>query len=844
MKMTNLLLLLAGLAISATCALAQEPASAPPDPLTAITSYKMGDSREPLSVVQDLVKAALAQPEGKAALAARLATLLGSDATIECKRFVCRQLALIGGPAEVPLLAPLLTEAALSDMARFALERIPFAEADAALLEALPACSGTIQIGLVNSLGMRQCANAVAPLSEMTKAEDAALAEAAVSALGRIGTPEACAALEALLGETRPELVLALHDALLRCADKLLADGQRTDAIRIYNNLLETPGQARVAAFQGMVTALGDEGVDLVLLRLKDGDPAFREMAIHVARALAGDAVTRQLAESLPELDASGQVMLLDVLAERGGTDARSAALTALESADDAVRQAALAALARLGTEADVMMLARLAAGTKGDEQAAVQRILARLPGAAVDQEILANLDAGEQTIRRQLIAATAARHIAAAIPQLLSLAQAPEPELHEAALLALAELATPADFDALAGLLQAIPSETGRELLQSAMVSVLKRVTDEQARNAPVLAALNAATDVMLRVSLLNVLGKLGDAAALPALRAALQDPEENVRLAAAGALADWPRAEATGDLAGVLAQETTAAVRDRALRGYLRLLAMPGAMPMRDVLARHEQLLASAASLEEKKIVLAAFGQVPCIAALRAVAPYLDDEQFRTEAIAAALDLAAPLSGAYRSEVEAMLARIAQLTSDPAAIQRIEAVRTLRARFEDFVMGWEIAGPFSETGKNMSALVETAFPPEDPAANTVEWQVLPVGTDANRPWLLDLTHFAKCDNCVAYLRTAIVAPETVQALMQLGSDDSVKVWLNGTLVHTVNESRGAAPDTDRVPVTLNAGENNLLLKVVNGGAGWGACIRFRTADGGPLPGLTCLVK
>jgi hypothetical protein len=57
----------------------------------------------------------------------------------------------------------------------------------------------------------------------------------------------------------------------------------------------------------------------------------------------------------------------------------------------------------------------------------------------------------------------------------------------------------------------------------------------------------------------------------------------------------------------------------------------------------------------------------------------------------------------------------------------------------------------------------------------------------------------------------------------LSLGSDDSFRIWLNGKLVADKKIARGVAPDQDKVKVNLVAGENKLLLKVANGGGGFG---------------------
>jgi hypothetical protein len=92
---------------------------------------------------------------------------------------------------------------------------------------------------------------------------------------------------------------------------------------------------------------------------------------------------------------------------------------------------------------------------------------------------------------------------------------------------------------------------------------------------------------------------------------------------------------------------------------------------------------------------------------------------------------------------------------------------------------------------------------------------------------------------NAVAYLRATIWSPREQKATLLLGSDDGVKVWLNGKMIHAKNVARGVSPDEDKVPVALREGANELLLKVTNGAGDWGAIVRFAGADGKPLRNL-----
>ena len=79
--------------------------------------------------------------------------------------------------------------------------------------------------------------------------------------------------------------------------------------------------------------------------------------------------------------------------------------------------------------------------------------------------------------------------------------------------------------------------------------------------------------------------------------------------------------------------------------------------------------------------------------------------------------------------------------------------------------------------------------------------------------------------DYHVAYGSIALDAPRRQQTIMHAGSDDAVKVWLNGELVHNNPVDRGAWDFQDQFPITLKKGKNILLVAVYEG---WGAWTGF----------------
>jgi len=109
----------------------------------------------------------------------------------------------------------------------------------------------------------------------------------------------------------------------------------------------------------------------------------------------------------------------------------------------------------------------------------------------------------------------------------------------------------------------------------------------------------------------------------------------------------------------------------------------------------------------------------------------------------------------------------------------------------------------------------------------NKYRWRKIDSPTD-----VVDFVRrFGYKESVVSYAWTQINMPAETSALLGIGSDDAVKVWLNGELVHENWTSRPAQEDADLVPVTFRAGSNRLLLKVQNGTGGWGFACRLMDA-------------
>lgn len=142
-----------------------------------------------------------------------------------------------------------------------------------------------------------------------------------------------------------------------------------------------------------------------------------------------------------------------------------------------------------------------------------------------------------------------------------------------------------------------------------------------------------------------------------------------------------------------------------------------------------------------------------------------------------------------------------------------------------DKFITAWNVAGPFTKTGKDGGELFNTVFGPEMDVSMAL-WQ--PLKSEVIGGGLVDLEKLSGGDNSVAYLVTCLVTEKPMRVTLSMGSDDGIKAWLNGKLVHANMVVRPLSPDTDKVAIDLEKGENILLLKVVDASGQWGACARI----------------
>jgi HEAT repeat protein len=655
-------LLLGGNLIFARPALAAAPADLKPI-IARAAKYQSGEDGQALRQIENRLREAIADPSLRPDLEAGLVGLVGEDATYEARRFACQQLAIIGTVQSLPALSNLLKRAETAELACLALSGHPAPGASAVLRDALPRLTGQPRLQVINVLGNRRDAASVPALMALTRDSDAATAEAAVAALGKIASADAAQAIATMRPTAPPSLAPAVLDASFRLAERLATSDAPASAA-LYQELLK-PGQppyARRGALGNLLALEGDQAERRILEVLRGADAALKPVAIAGIRSLKAPGTSERFGQELAKLGPQEQVWLIDALADRGDSASRDVITRAIAAEAPTVRQAAIAAVGRLGEADSVAPLAKALADAKSsEERALVEQALVNLGGKqATDRTIVAQLKSSNPLPRSHLITALARRDSRSAVPVLLEEAGSADSAVAQAAFRALASLAEARHLPPLLDKLEQLRASEERASAEEAVVQVLGKVEAPPRRTEAVCQRLEKASGVETRCSLLRLLPSAAGPRALQAVHLAMTDAEPRIRDTAIRALADWPDDSAWDSLMQQYAQPTTEAYRVLALRALVRLAREDNTLPTGPLMDWYRQLLANARNDDDKKLVLGALAGVAHADALALALPLLSNPGTRAEAEVAVKKIAEAIKATHPQAAQEALRKL----------------------------------------------------------------------------------------------------------------------------------------------------------------------------------------
>ena len=252
-KVTTKMTLAAG---AATVAVARANSAAVNEALEILKTYDWGSNREALKPIDQAIVAAQGNTTALKPLEKSLVDALAGGISRSAQDYVCRKLRVIGTAQSVEALAALLPAEETSHIARYALERIPDKKAAKAMRDALPKVGRKLKPGMIGSLGVRRDKRSIKVIAKFLGNSDMQIARAAAQSLGLIGTSAAAGELSKFAKKASTGMKIPVADACLACAEQLLADGEKSEALALYNELKgdDQPSHVKAAAMKGILT--------------------------------------------------------------------------------------------------------------------------------------------------------------------------------------------------------------------------------------------------------------------------------------------------------------------------------------------------------------------------------------------------------------------------------------------------------------------------------------------------------------------------------------------------------------------------------------------------------------
>ena len=508
-----------------------------------------------------------------------------------------------------------------SDMALYVLEKIPGAAADKALLQALGMLAGPTKISIIAALGERRTSGAVPTLAPLLKTP--AFAVAAATALGSIGSDAASQALTPALASATGELKAAVAAAMMQCAERALASKNDAGALKIYEAILADaalPASTHRASALGRISAAGDGAQAALLAFLGGSDAGLQQAAAMKIKEVVRPDGIAQVCALLPRLPETAKVQVLAALSTLPeGAGAPDRARRREERFRD--RPAGGDEGARNGGR---RIRSDLPPGSGGEGQGAGAgggpRGSRPVEGASGRRE--APRDAVPEPAGGAARANCCSPSPTAASTS-RSLPSRPRSRRRRRAcgrrrLRSLRSIGTPSDIPAVLDIVVKSDDEAERGEAEATVGALAQKIVNADNRSGMVRMRLNTEKNAAARVRLIGVLPLIGDASALPVLRAALADSDAEVYDAAVRALAAWPTSAARDDVFRLARDSRNETHRLLAIRALVRTITLD----------KHREPAAAVADLrsaagfswrpEEQKLVLGALAQFPCRDAL----------------------------------------------------------------------------------------------------------------------------------------------------------------------------------------------------------------------------------
>lgn len=341
---------------------------------------------------------------------------------------------------------------------------------------------------------------------------------------------------------------------------------------------------------------------------------------------------------------------------------------------------------------------------------------------------------------------------------------------------------------------------------------------------------------------TVLSLIAELHTAKGFDAVAAIAKDGSNEARQKiAVETLNKWPGAAQTAAVLDYMKTVNNPFDRARLLEGTIKANGGDKKMTAVEKVDNLLKLLPVCERDVERGLILDQIAAINDIAAFHKLEELADDKTIGDMA-ASALAKNAKLYGQPEfAIVTKSLAAFIEKTTGDAQKDLKEALSTVCAPY-GYITKWRYSNVYTakdEKGADACPAAHKAvFMPEKPNYDYNKWPKFVPAKDSKTPEVVTLHKCLGGVQRTAYIVAYIHADADKEAILEMGSDDMLKAWMNGEMIVDSPKYQALVRASYKIPVKLKKGKNTLLMKVSQGSHNWEACAALKNADGGLLEG------
>jgi HEAT repeat protein len=597
----------------------------------------------------------------------------------ESKAFIISQLQITGKEDAVNYLKPYLKDERLCAPAVRALVKINTPSAQKSLLQALSESQGTSRLSLVKALGDSRYQPAAMALLPLVQLDDKKVSKVAMYALARLAAPAAGPVLAKAAAQSGYTYeVTEATASYLDYINQLTVSGKKPQADALARKLLEQcrdekQVHTRTAALKILVDINKEKSLPLLTKAVLDQSSKYRVAALKMATGLKSKVVNAQLAKLIGKASGEVQADLITQLGITGDATLTPALLVGLKSTDQAVRLAAIPAVARTGQQTALPdLLALMKRGTSLDI-AAVKDAVLTLKGPQVVTQITHSLPSMPAEARAALLSVLGSRAAEASVQQVLIQALDSDTAVSQAAAAALPSMVSREQLPQLVTILNGVTQPKTIRSLQKAIAAATVSAGDSIQRTDLVVNTMQMAP-AATQGRFLGALAEIGGPKALQIVQQSFEKGDGMTQPAAVVALSDWTTPDAAPALLAIARQNNLAA--ESALNGYIALVDRSG-YPADQRLLLLRDGMEIARTPQQKVAILKAVSRCRTFLALVFAGNYLDDPALQQQAAATVMAVASSNREFTGDVVRKILEKTSQVITGLESTSQREAIQ-----------------------------------------------------------------------------------------------------------------------------------------------------------------------